>query len=511
MTDTNEHQTPETADGSDEGIDTIPESTEGVAPVAETEIVVAVTETEPEAPEAVFVAEAAEPEATVAVADPPAATEAASEAAAESAEPEAAVAVADPPEDQPETVAPEAEPVDESTLTMADLLDEYMPSRSLRRGDIIDGRVMRHDHDGLLVNIGHKSEGVVLSKEMRTLSEEDVADLTVGEEVIAYVLNPEGHDGSAVLSIDRARGEQGWRVLEKAMEVEETVTGKIVGSNRGGAVVESEGVQGFIPLSQLVGKARELYVPGGEDPKEGFIGMDIEFKVIELNRRRNRAIFSERSALQSWKLTQKKRLVQELNEGDVVKGRVTGISSFGAFVDLGGADGLIHISELSWEPVKSPEDVVSIGDELDVHVLRVDRDNLKIALSLRRLGPEPWETIEEKYAVGQTVTGTVTKLANFGAFARIEGGIEGLIHISELSPQMIKHPREVVTEGDELELRILRIEPERRRLGLSLKQAGDDAYEPSDDRRPEAAAPRSTGIFDAQSLSEIAEVFSDNE
>ena len=483
MTDTTEHQTPETADNSDEGINATPESTEAVAPVVETDEIVATTETEPDAAE--DLAGVAEPEAAVAV--------------AEAAEPEVAVESAEPP-------------VDESTLTMADLLDEYMPSRSLRRGDITDGRVMRHDHDGLLVNIGHKSEGVVLSKEMRTLSEEDIAGLTVGEEVIAYVLNPEGHDGSAILSIDRARGEQGWRVLEKAMEVEETVIGKIVGSNRGGAVVESEGVQGFIPLSQLVGKARELYVPGGEDPKEGFVGMDIEFKVIELNRRRNRAIFSERSALQAWKLTQKKRLVQELNEGDVAKGRVTGISSFGAFVDLGGADGLIHISELSWEPVKSPEDVVSIGDELDVHVLRVDRDNLKIALSLRRLGPEPWETIETKYAVGQTVNGTVTKLANFGAFARIEGGIEGLIHISELSSQMIKHPREIVTEGDELELRILRIEPERRRLGLSLKQARDDAYEPvEEDERPEAAAPRSTGIFDAQSLSEIAEVFSDNE
>ncbi|MDP6822225.1 MAG: S1 RNA-binding domain-containing protein [Dehalococcoidia bacterium] len=480
MTDTNEHQTPETADGDDEGIDATPESTETVAPVAEADDATATSEAVSEAPAA----------------------------AADSAETEGAVAVADPPAVEPEPAAPV---VDESSLTMADLLDEYMPSRSLRRGDIIDGRVMRHDNDGLLVNIGHKSEGVVLSKEMRTLTEEDVSDLTVGEEVIAYVLNPEGHDGSAILSIDRARGEQGWRVLEKAMEIEETVTGKIVGSNRGGAVVESEGVQGFIPLSQLVGKARELYVPGGEDPKEGFIGMDIEFKVIELNRRRNRAIFSERSALQAWKLTQKKRLVQELNEGDVVKGRVTGISSFGAFVDLGGADGLIHISELSWEPVKSPEDVVTIGDELDVHVLRVDRDNLKIALSLRRLGPEPWETIEEKYSVGQTVNGTVTKLANFGAFARIEGGIEGLIHISELSQQMIKHPREVVTEGDDLELRILRIEPERRRLGLSLKQARDDAYEPSDDRVAEPAAPRSTGIFDAQSLSEIAEVFSDSE
>ncbi len=490
MTDTNEHQTPEAADGDNEGIDATPESTDALAPVAQAEAPPAVIESV-ETVEAV-VAESPETEAAVT---------------------EAAVAVAEAPvEDEAPIENDESAPdVDESSLTMADLLDEYMPSRSLRRGDIIDGRVMRHDHDGLLVNIGHKSEGVVLSKEMRTLTEEDISDLVVGEEVIAYVLNPEGHDGSAILSIDRARGEQGWRVLEKAMEVEETVTGKIVGSNRGGAVVESEGVQGFIPLSQLVGKARELYVPGGEDPKEGFIGMDIEFKVIELNRRRNRAIFSERSALQAWKLTQKKRLVQELNEGDVVKGRVTGISSFGAFVDLGGADGLIHISELSWEPVKSPEDVVTIGDELDVHVLRVDRDNLKIALSLRRLGPEPWETIEEKYSVGQTVNGTVTKLANFGAFARIEGGIEGLIHISELSQQMIKHPREVVTEGDDLELRILRIEPERRRLGLSLKQARDDAYEPPADGVAEPAAPRSTGIFDAQSLSEIAEVFSDSE
>ena len=506
MTDTNEHQTPESADGGAEGIDTTPESTEAVAPAAIAEAAkasAAVSDsTEPEV---------AESDSALAAADPPAEAEGTEPEAVES---DSAVAVADPPADaEEEEVEPEAPEVDESTLTMADLLDEYMPSRSLRRGDIIDGRVMRHDHDGLLVNIGHKSEGVVLSKEMRTLSEEDVSDLTVGEEVIAYVLNPEGHDGSAVLSIDRARGEQGWRVLEKAMEVEETVTGKIVGSNRGGAVVESEGVQGFIPLSQLVGKARELYVPGGEDPKEGFIGMDIEFKVIELNRRRNRAIFSERSALQAWKLTQKKRLVQELNEGDVAKGRVTGISSFGAFVDLGGADGLIHISELSWEPVKSPEEVVTIGDEIDVHVLRVDRDNLKIALSLRRLGPEPWETIEEKYAVGQKVNGTVTKLANFGAFARIEGGIEGLIHISELSPQMINHPREVVSEGDDLELRILRIEPERRRLGLSLKQAMDDAYEPTDDQgtEPPAPPPRSSGIFDAQALSEIAQVFSDNE
>ncbi len=358
-------------------------------------------------------------------------------------------------------------------LTMADLLDQYVPSKALRRGEIIDGKVMSKTGEGLLVNIGYKSEGLVPGREMRTLGPEGVEELGVGDEIIAYVINPEGPDGSSILSIDRARGEQGWRILEKSMESDETVKGKIIGSNRGGAVVESEGVQGFIPLSQLVGPARELYVPGGEPPKEGFVGMEVEFKIVELNRRRNRAIFSERAALQAWKQIQKMRLVQELNEGEIRRGRVAGISNFGAFVDLGGADGLIHISELSWEPVKSPEEVVSVGDELDVFILKVDRENLKIALSLRRLKPEPWDEVENKFAVGQTVDGVVTKLANFGAFARIDAGIEGLIHISELSHQVIKHPRDVVNEGDELKLKIIRIEPERRRLGLSLKQAQD--------------------------------------
>ena len=360
-------------------------------------------------------------------------------------------------------------------LTMADLLDQYVPSKALRRGEIIDGRVMSKSSEGLLLNIGYKSEGLVPSREMRTLGPEGAESLDIGDEVIAYVINPEGPDGSSVLSIDRARGEQGWRILEKAMEGDETVKGRIIGSNRGGAVVEAEGVQGFIPLSQLVGPARELYVPGGEPPKEGFIGMEVEFKIVELNRRRNRAIFSERAALQAWKQIQKMRLVQELNEGEIRRGRVAGISNFGAFVDLGGADGLIHISELSWEPIKSPEEVVSVGDEIDVYILKVDRESLKIALSLRRLKPEPWDEVESKFEVGQTVRGVVTKLANFGAFARIDAGIEGLIHISELSHQVIKHPRDVVSEGDELDLKIIRIEPERRRLGLSLKQAQDDA------------------------------------
>ncbi len=380
-------------------------------------------------------------------------------------------------------------------MTMEALLDQFMPSKSLRRGDIIDGTIMSKSSEGLLINIGYKSEGLVPTREMRSISPEDVEKLDIGDEIIAYVINTEGTDGSAVLSVDRARGEQGWRILEKAMEANETVKGKIVGSNRGGAVVESEGVQGFIPLSQLVGPARDLYVPGGEAPKEGFVGMEVEFKIIELNRRRNRAIFSERAAMQAWKQVQKMRLVTELQEGEIRRGRVAGISNFGAFVDLGGADGLIHISELSWEPVKSPEEVVKVGQEIDVYVLKVDRENLKIALSLRRLKPEPWDEIQKKYQVGQTVRGTITKLANFGAFARLEGGIEGLIHISELAHTVIKHPKEVVEEGQEMELKIIRIEPERRRLGLSLKQmlpGGEFVMESSP--APEGTAVQGSGI-----------------
>jgi small subunit ribosomal protein S1 len=426
------------------------------------------------------------PEATAEVVEAAPEAEAATEEAPADAEADTAVAVAEKPE---------------SELTMDDLLDEYIPSKILRRGEIIDGKVMSRKPEGMLVDIGYKSEGFVPSKEMRSLVSETSNELKIGDEIIAYVVNPEGSEGSSILSIDRARGEQGWRVLEKAMDNNESCKGVITGSNRGGAVVESEGVQGFVPLSQLVGPARELYVPGGEPPKEGFIGMEVEFKIIELNRRRNRAIFSERAALQAWKQIQKMRLVQELTEGEIRKGRVAGISNFGAFVDLGGADGLIHISELSWEPVKSPDEIVTVGTEIDVFVLRVDRENLKIALSLRRLQPEPWDEIETKFSVGQTVTGTVTKLANFGAFARIDRGIEGLIHISELAHQVIKHPRDVVNEGDELELKIIRIEPERRRLGLSLKQTLDSSEEVVVAEEPEAS----------EDIGDFGDIFEDNE
>ncbi len=377
-----------------------------------------------------------------------------------------------------------------------DLVFQYLPKEGLRRGDIIDGIVLDAARDGLLVDIQQKSEGWVPIRETRLLTDEEGEDALpkIGDEVILYVSRPEGPEGYPLLSIDRARGEHGWRDLEKAREAEETVKGRIIGSNRGGAVIQVKGVQGFVPLSQLVGPARDLYVGDGAPPKPGFIGMEIDCKILELNRRRNRAIFSERAALEAINHMQKMRLVQELEEGDIRRGRVAGISSFGAFIDLGGADGLVHISEMSWSSVNRPDDVVKLGEDLDVLVLKVDRETLKIALSMKRLMPEPWENIENQLSVGQVVEGKVTKLAHFGAFARVGEGIEGLVHISELTNRHIKSPAEVVKEGDVRNFRVIRIEPERRRLGLSLKQVEDSQSEQGDAVASSGEA--STGIAD---------------
>ena len=366
---------------------------------------------------------------------------------------------------------------------MAELLEDLEPIRELRKGDIVEGEVMRVDQDGILVNIGHKSEGVVPPREMRSAASETLKELQAGEEILVYVIRPDTEEGQAILSLDKARGEQGWRDLQKQMDREETIEGLIRGANRGGVVVDVEGIQGFIPLSQLAPFARNSEESSQEDLLAQRIGETVQLRLLEVNRRRNRVILSERLVIQQAREEQKDKLLEELKEGEVRHGKVSGIANFGAFVDLGGADGLIHISELAWEPVQSPGEVIHVGDELDVYVLKVDRDARKIALSLRRLQPTPWDTIADRYHVGQLVKGTVTRLTSFGAFARIEDSVEGLIHISELSDGMVEHPKEVVREGDTLTLRILKIEPERRRLGLSLKQ-GEEAWEELEETEP---------------------------
>ena len=354
---------------------------------------------------------------------------------------------------------------------MEELLSSNPPKKPLRRGEIIDGKIMEINDEGLLLNIGHKSEGIVPTREMRSFTKVDFDTLEEGSEVVALVINPEDDDGATILSVDKARGERGWRVLEKAKEDDKAVDGVIIGSNRGGAVVQAEDVQGFIPLSQLVGPARELFVPKKENAKDGFIGMKITFKIFELNRRRNRAIFSEKAVLQQERAQKKQELIETLQVGNILKGRIVGVSTFGAFVDIGGADGLIHISELSWDPVSSPADIVTVGTEMDVYVVKIDKENLKIALSLKRLTPEPWEIIKDELVVGRKIVAKVTKITTFGAFVRTEQGVEGLVHVSEISHQelgSVEDIESVINVGQSLDLTIVNVDAERKRLGLSL-------------------------------------------
>ena len=361
---------------------------------------------------------------------------------------------------------------------MATLLEaESKEYKSLRRGDILEGVVVGSDRDGMVVDVGTKSEGIVPPSEMHSLGPNVETWPGSGERVLVYVMQPETPEGQVLLSLDRARGEKGWRILQQRFEEGESFEVQISGYNKGGLLVNVEGVHGFIPFSQSVSaqSPAEGEEKESEAPPEAVVGRTLLVKVIEINRARNRVILSERAALQDWRAIQKDRLLEELQEGEIRKGRISSIRSFGVFVDMGGADGLAHLSELSWERDKTPEEQYHVGQEVDVYVMKVDQEAKKIALSIRRAQPERWEEIVDKYTVGQIVTGTITKLVTFGAFARIEGPVEGLIHVSELVNRRIAHPREVVKEGDVAPLKIVRIERDRQRLGLSLRQAHDEA------------------------------------
>ncbi len=349
-------------------------------------------------------------------------------------------------------------------------MEERGQIRSLRRGEVVEGKVISVNRDGVIVDIGSKSEGLIPVNEMHSLGADPLSRIEVGDPIVAYIVQPETHEGEVLLSVDRARGEKGWRELQLLFESGESFEAEVTGFNKGGLLVNVEGVAAFVPLSQLVALRPDRNDTSGASMAHA-VGKPLRLKVIELNRRRNRVILSERGALQEWRSQQKERLLEELEEGEVRKGRVSSIRSFGIFVDLGGADGLVHLSEISWDRSQSPEEIFNVGDEVEVYVMKVDAEKKKIALSIRRAQPAHWDGIVDKYQVGDVVPGIITKLAAFGAFARIEGPVEGLIHVSELVERRIAHAQEAVSEGDVLPLRIIRIERDRHRLGLSLKQA----------------------------------------
>jgi len=374
----------------------------------------------------------------------------------------------------------ESEPAvttEDGELDGASLMEQYLndPShdyKSLKYGDVMDGVIMHLDREEILVDIGSKSEGIVPSREYSSLSSEERQALAVGDTILVFVVQPENPEGHAVVSIDRARQEKSWRRLQELHEANEVIEAEVTNYNKGGLLVNLDGVRGFVPASQVT------EIRGGDEASKQadmarLIGSSLPLKVIEINRHRNRLILSERQAVQERRDVMKERLIDELSEGEVRKGRVSSICDFGAFVDIGGADGLVHLSELSWSRVRHPSEVLRVGQEVDVYVLGINAQEKKIALSIKRTQAEPWSRVAAAYEVGQLVRGTVTQLANFGAFARIEDGIEGLIHVSELVDDRVSHPKQVVSEGDDLLLRIIRIDPQRRRMGLSLRRALD--------------------------------------
>ena len=354
-----------------------------------------------------------------------------------------------------------------------------------QQGDIVQGHIMRITPAEILVDIGSKAEGIVIGRELQQLEPEVLEGLRVGDEVLTYVLTSEDQEGNVLLSLSRAQLERDWQLAAMRFQQEEIFEATVTGFNKGGLLVQMGKVRGFLPASQIErnhwdGKTSNQDL---ENRLAKMVGQRVQLKIIELDRGRNRLILSERAALSQYRREQKERLLAQLQEGETRHGVVTNLCDFGAFVDLGGADGLVHLSELSWNRIFKPQDVVQVGQEVDVYVLNVDRERGRIGLSLKRLQPEPWSQVDEMYEVGQLVEGQVTNLVKFGAFVRLEGSeIEGLIHVSELSEEPVSHPNEVLQKGDHVTVRIIRVESDRRRIGLSLKAA--DNPEPVAEGRP---------------------------
>jgi small subunit ribosomal protein S1 len=331
-----------------------------------------------------------------------------------------------------------------------------------QEGDVVTGRVVRIDNDEVLVDIGYKSEGVIPSAELSIRKSIDPSEeVSLGEQVDALVLTKEDQDGRLILSKKRARFEKAWRRIEGAAESGEPVEGQVIEVVKGGLIIDL-GVRGFLPAS-LVDIRR---VPNLDE----YMGQKIETKVIELNRSRNNVVLSRRAVLEEQRKEDRERILDRLQPGQVVEGKISNIVDFGAFVDLEGIDGLIHISELSWSHVNHPSEILSIGDPVTVKVLDIDRDRQRISLGLKQTQEDPWQRVVDTYNVGDELEGTVTKVVTFGAFVEILDGVEGLVHISELAQHHVDSPRELIQPGDLVRVKILEIDSERRRLSLSIKR-----------------------------------------
>lgn len=400
----------------------------------------------------------------------------------------------DGPEAGQAQAAPAAEPdAPEDEMSMMELLLEesgFMPG-NFQRGSLVEGTVVRKDKNQLTLDIGAKQEAVVPASDLMRLPAELVDKLKVGDTVRGVILRPEGE---IVVSLYQALTVDDWDKAKALEESGEILELPIVGTNKGGILVQLGNLQGFIPRS---------HVAQGADEDEGSsrMGQVIPVKVIEVNQRKRRLIVSERQALREWRSAKKGRLLDSLQEGETRSGTVSSVTDFGAFVDLGGADGLIHVSEITHERGRSPKDILRVGQTIQVFVLSIDRERSRIGLSLKRLQPDPWQTVERDHYVGELAEASIANLAKFGAFARLDDGLEGLIHISELSDGHVEHPREAVRVGQRVTVEVIAIDPERRRVGLSIRRVPahlrtvDDSAaidEPEEREEPASEAPAAT-------------------
>lgn len=360
--------------------------------------------------------------------------------------------------------------------SMEDLMQSDTGLEFPSQGEIRTGVIASISPSQILVSVGAKSEGVITGRELDQIPVSEREALQVGQEIPVYVVNPEDQYGNVVLSYVRAREAMGWEVVERLQESGETFDGAVEGYNKGGLIVLVHGLRGFVPASQI-SMARRGQIQGDTpDRWAKQVGETISVRIIEVDRTRRRLILSERAANPETRQSIKERVIEELEEGQVHTGRVTSVAEFGVFVNINGADGLVHLSEVSWERVQHPNEVLEVGDEVKVKIINIDREKKRIGLSIKALQEDPWQDKVNAFKVGQLTEGVITRLTKFGAFARLEGDIEGLIHISELSENRINHPKEAVKEGDNLTLRVIRIDSDQRRIGLSLRKVDSAAY-----------------------------------
>jgi small subunit ribosomal protein S1 len=401
---------------------------------------------------------------------------------------------------------PQARVVDGSNGLLLEVDGQIVPNydatfRPIEEGEVVTGHVVRIDKDEVLVDIGYKSEGVIPANELSIRKAVDPNDeVHLGEEVDAIVMTKEDQDGRLIMSKKRARFEKAWRRIETAAESGEPVEGTVIEVVKGGLIIDL-GVRGFLPAS-LVDIRR---VPNLDE----YMGTKIETKVIELNRSRNNVVLSRRAVLEEERKEVRQQILDRLQPGLVVEGQISNIVDFGAFVDLDGIDGLIHISELSWSHVNHPSEILNIGDTVKVKVLDIDRDRQRISLGLKQTQEDPWQRIVDTYNVGDELAGKVTKVVTFGAFVEILDGVEGLVHISELAAHHVESPREIVHPGDEIRVKILEIDSERRRLSLSAKRVEDQLLpisrpgEPA--REPDAEGEEATDADEGATAAAVVE------